>query len=174
MECATETMRLALRDLEPELRGDQRPEFWQGLWALYVQSQLDWRISKAEREGRYLQCGQDMRRLLEWLERHRTDLGELESVQLLRRVFGEQFEEVERELAAKAKRPSRAGPVSGFILLILLRSGFRRLRRDFLRPFSSQSNCEIYARSSFRSENLRGQSRHILDRLPANISRNGG
>jgi transposase len=108
MECATETMRLALRDLEPELRGDQRPEFWQGLWVLYVQSQLDWRISKAEREGRYLQCGQDMRRLLDWLERHRTDLGELESVQLLRRVFGEQFEEVERELTAKAKRPSRA------------------------------------------------------------------
>jgi transposase len=108
LECATETMRLALRDLESELRGDPRPEFWQGLWALYVQSQLDWRMSKAEREGRYLQCGQDMRRLLEWLERHRLDFSELESVRLLRRVFGEQFEEVEQELAAKAKRPARA------------------------------------------------------------------
>ena len=102
LECATETMRLALRDLESELRGDPRPEFWQGLWALYVQSQLDWRMSKAEREGRYLQCGQDMRRLLEWLERHRLDFSELESVRLLRRVFGEQFEEVEQELAANS------------------------------------------------------------------------
>lgn len=88
LECATETMRLALRDLESELRGDPRPEFWQGLWALYVQSQLDWRMSKAEREGRYLQCGQDMRRLLEWLERHRLDFSELESVRLLRRSLG--------------------------------------------------------------------------------------
>ena len=49
LECATETMRLALRDLEPELWGDKQPEFWQGLWALYVQSQLDWRMSKADR-----------------------------------------------------------------------------------------------------------------------------
>ena len=87
LECATETMRLALRDLESELRGEPRPEFWQGLWALYVQSQLDWRMSKAEREGRYLQCGQDMRRLLEWLERHRLDFSELESVRLLRLGF---------------------------------------------------------------------------------------
>ena len=48
---------ISLADLESELRGDPRPEFWQGLGALYVQSQLDWRMSKAEREGRYLQRG---------------------------------------------------------------------------------------------------------------------
>ena len=42
--------------------------------------------------------------------------------------------------------------------MILLCSGFRRFRLDFLRPFSSHSNCEIYARSRFRSENLRVKS----------------
>ncbi len=57
--------------------------------------------------------------------------------------------------------------------MILLWSGFRRLRLDFLRPFSSQSNCEIYARSGFRSENLRGQSPDIPDRRSNNTSRIG-
>mgnify|MGYP001274293960 CR=1 FL=1 len=51
-------------------------------------------------------------------------------------------------------------------------SRVRLLRLDFLRPFSSQSNCEIYARSGFRSENLRGQSPHIPVRRSNNTSRN--
>ena len=36
---------------------------------LYVQSDLDWRLSKTERDSRYRQCGQDMRELLEWIDR---------------------------------------------------------------------------------------------------------
>jgi hypothetical protein len=58
----------------------------------------------------------------------------------------------------------RSALASGFILLILLWTRFRRLRLAFLRPFSGQSNCDIYARSGFRPENRPGQSRHIPDR----------
>ena len=63
LECAVETMRLALEELSGELIGGKRPEFWERLWALYVQSEVGWRLSKAERDSRYRQCGQDMKEL---------------------------------------------------------------------------------------------------------------
>lgn len=108
LECAVETMRLALEALEKEVRGAERAEFWGRLWALYVQSEVDWRLSKTERDSRYRQCGQDMRELLEWIDRNDPKLSELEGVKLLRRVFEEQFEVVEGKLQPTAKRPSRA------------------------------------------------------------------
>ena len=62
------------------------------LWALYVQSEVEWRLSKAERESRYRQCGHDMKDLLEWIDNNHSKLGERETVKLLRRVLAEQFE----------------------------------------------------------------------------------
>lgn len=103
LECAVETLRLALEELA-ESRVGQRPEFWERLWALYVQSEVDWRLSKAERDSRYRQCGQDIKELLEWIDTHGPTLGELESVKLLRRVFDEQFEVVEGKLEPRIKR----------------------------------------------------------------------
>jgi hypothetical protein len=47
------------------------------------------------------------------------------------------------------------------------------LRLDFLRPFLSQSECEIFVWSDLRSENRQGRSRRIPDRRSGNISRNG-
>ena len=108
LECAMETLRLALEDLEQEVGGSKRPEFWERLWVLYVQSQLDWRLGKTERDRRYRQCGQDMGELLKWMDTHQAKLGELEAVKLLRRVFEEQFEVVEGKLQPTLKRPSRA------------------------------------------------------------------
>lgn len=108
LECAVETMRLALEGLEEEVRSVERPAFWERLWALYVQSQVDWRLSKSERENRYRQCGQDMGELLNWIDTHQAKLGELEAVKLLRRVFDEQFEVVQGKLQPTLKRPSRA------------------------------------------------------------------
>jgi hypothetical protein len=108
LECAMETLRLALEDLEEEVGGKKRPEFWERLWILYVQSQLDWRLGKAERQSRYRQCGQDMRELLEWIDTNDPKLSEREAVKLLRRVSKEQFEVVEGELQPTLKRPSRA------------------------------------------------------------------
>lgn len=108
LECAVETVRLALEDLEQEVAGRKRPEFWGRLWALYVQSEVDWGLGKTERQSRYRQCGQDMREVLEWIDRNDPKLSEREAVKLLRRVFEEQFEVVEGEIQPRLKRPSRA------------------------------------------------------------------
>ena len=108
LECAMETLRLAVQDLEPEVLGSKRPEFWERLVGLYVQSQLDWRLGKAERQSRYRQCGQDMKALLEWIARDRPKLSERETVKLLRRVFGEQFEVIQGKLQPTRTRPPRS------------------------------------------------------------------
>jgi transposase len=108
LECAVETVRLALQDLEPEVRRGKRPEFWERLWALYVQSEVDWRLGKAERDRRYRQCGQDMRELFEWIDTNDSKLSEREAVKLLRRVFEEQFELIEGKLQPTLRRPARA------------------------------------------------------------------
>jgi transposase len=107
LECAVETMRLALEELG-EVVGGKRPEFWQRLWILYVQSEVGWRLSKAERDSRYRQCGQDITELLEWIDTKEAKLGDLESVKLLRRVFAEQFEVVEGRIQSRRTRPSQA------------------------------------------------------------------
>ncbi|MGH8684448.1 MAG: transposase, partial [Nitrosospira sp.] len=108
LECAVETVRLALEDLEGAMASSKRPEFWGRLWALYVQSEVAWRLGKSERERRYRQCGQDMREVLEWIGGKGPELSEREAVKLLRRVFAEQFEIVEGKLQPTLKRPSRA------------------------------------------------------------------
>lgn len=69
---------------------------------------MDWRLSRSERESRYRQCGQDMGELLQWVATKSPDLGELEAVKLLRRVFEEQFEVVEGALQPTRKRPARS------------------------------------------------------------------
>lgn len=108
LECAVESLRLALEALEQEVRSTERPQFWGRLWALYVQSEINWRLSKAERKSRYRQCGQDMQELIEWVDANHRELGELKAVKLLRRVFSEQFEVVEGKLQPTAKRPPRS------------------------------------------------------------------
>lgn len=107
LECAVETVRLALEELAGVVVG-KRPEFWERLWALYVQSEVGWRMSKAERDSRYRQCGQDIKELLEWIDKSNSNLNEIESVKLLRRVFAEQFEVVEGTLQSRRTRPSQA------------------------------------------------------------------
>jgi len=108
LECAMETVRLALEALEQEILAEKRPGFWEKLWVLYVQSKLDWRLSKADRQSRYRQCGRDMGEILDWVDANDGELGELEAVKLLRRVFSEQFEVVEGKLEPTAKRPPRS------------------------------------------------------------------
>jgi hypothetical protein len=56
--------------LEQAMGRGKRPEFWGRLWALYVQSEVDWRLGKAERDSRYRQLGQDMKELVEWIDRN--------------------------------------------------------------------------------------------------------
>jgi len=108
LECAVQTLRLALEALEEAVPVSLWPEFWGKLWALYVQSEVDWRLSKSERDSRYRQCGRDMEELLEWIEGKGAQFSELEAVKLLRRVFFEQFEVVQGKLQPTGKRPARS------------------------------------------------------------------
>ena len=108
LECAVETVRLGLEALAGEVSVGERPEFWDRFWALYVHSKLDWRLSKADRQSRYQQCGQDIRELLEWIDTKQAKLSELEAVKLLRRVFSEQFEVVEGKFQPTQRRPPRS------------------------------------------------------------------
>lgn len=108
LECALETLCLALEDVEGEVGEGMRPEFWGRLWLLYVQSKVDWRLGKSERESRYRQCGEDMRAVLEWIDRNRADLSEREAVKLLRRVFLEHFEVLEEKLQPRLKRSAHS------------------------------------------------------------------
>jgi len=104
LECAQTTVRLVLEALGSVVPIAERPEFWERLWACYVEGELDWRLSKAEGEERYRRCGQDVQELLRWLEGKGQELRELEEVKLLRRVFEEQFELVEGRLQPRVRR----------------------------------------------------------------------
>ena len=73
-----------------------------------MQSEVGWWLSKAERDERYRRCGQDMKELVEWIDKNDSKLGEIESIKLLRRVFEEQFEAVEGAVQSRRTRPSRA------------------------------------------------------------------
>ena len=52
MECALETLRLGLEDLACDAGTKKRPEFWSRLWEIYVESNLNWRLSKTEQASR--------------------------------------------------------------------------------------------------------------------------
>jgi transposase len=108
LECAVETLRLTLESLAKAVADSHKPQFWDRLWALYVQSQIDWRLSQADREDRYRRCGQDMAELLGWIETNGTGLGELSAVKLLQRVFQEQFEVVQGNVEPQKKRAASA------------------------------------------------------------------
>ncbi len=93
LDCVRESLRLGLEELETITETAQRPTFWVELWEGYVESQVDYR-STLETLGRKLgEAGQDAWRLLEWLcQPAQSELARGAQVQLLRRVFGEQFE----------------------------------------------------------------------------------
>lgn len=93
LDCVRETLRLALQELEGVTPTPERPVFWVGLWERYVESQVDYRAS-AETLGRKLgEAGTDAWQLLQWLgEAAQAPRAAGPQAQLLKRVFGEQFE----------------------------------------------------------------------------------
>lgn len=95
LDCVRESLRLALQELEGVVGPGARPGFWVGLWERYVESQADYRAS-AETLGRKLgEAGSDAWQLLEWVRGpERSAWGQGTQVQLLARVFGEQFDVV--------------------------------------------------------------------------------
>ena len=93
LDCVRESLRLALKELEEALPAEARPRFWVGLWERHVESQVDYRVS-AETLGRKLaEAGTDAWQLLEWLGQPAASRAASGSqVELLRRVFAEQFD----------------------------------------------------------------------------------
>jgi hypothetical protein len=89
---------------------EERPVFWVGLWERYVESQVDYRAS-AETLGRKLgEAGTDAWQLLAWLgEPVQSEKAAGPQAQLLKRVFGEQFEVLAGQPAPleKEKEPVR-------------------------------------------------------------------
>jgi len=116
LDCVRESLRLGLQELEALIGAAQRPVFWVELWERYVESQVDYRAT-AETLGRKLgEAGRDAWQLLEWLgQPAQSSLACGAQVQLLRRVFGEQFEVQPGQSAplAREKEPLGVAEDSG-------------------------------------------------------------
>lgn len=109
LDCVRESLRLALQELEQSLGQSTRPAFWAELWERYVESKLDYKAGSEALARKFQQAGQDAARLLDWgrgLAEGQAAQGE--QMQLLQRVFAEQFELVgpERVATARPERPS--------------------------------------------------------------------
>jgi hypothetical protein len=93
LDCVRESLRLALQELETVLKVEQRPFFWLDLWDRYVESQVDYRAGSEALARKLSQAGSDSWQLLKWLrEPAQKAVGGGVQVQLLARVFAEQFE----------------------------------------------------------------------------------
>jgi transposase len=94
LECVRESLRLALKELDGMLGESQRPEFWEVLWERYVENKLDYRTPEIELKDKMQQAGGDIQRLRRWLEDQEEKqevLKEAAQIQLLYRVFEEQY-----------------------------------------------------------------------------------
>jgi len=95
LDCVRESLRLALQELEQAVGAQGRPVFWIGLWERYVESQVDYRAGAETLSRKLVEAGTDAWQLLEWLRKTESaEWANGEKAQLLRRVFGEQYEVV--------------------------------------------------------------------------------
>ncbi len=93
LDCVRESLRLALQELEPAVKGEARPCFWVGLWERYVESQADYRAGTETLARKLVEAGTDAHQLLGWLQKQeQPQWVQGPQVQLLVRVLGEQFE----------------------------------------------------------------------------------
>ena len=91
LECVRETLALALEELQPRLKAEALPEFWDLVWERYVESKLDYKSSEEKLRAKQWQAGVDCLRLLQWLAPLPIELREGKAITLLRKVFSEQF-----------------------------------------------------------------------------------
>ena len=67
LDCARESLRLALEELAPELTPEERPKWWVRRWERYVESQTDYRASLETLARKMVEAGKDAQQLLAWL-----------------------------------------------------------------------------------------------------------
>ena len=95
LDCVRESLRLALQELAQPLKPEVRPEWWPRLWERYVDSQADYRAALETLARKMVEAGTDAQQLLDWLASPAAkEFAGGTQVQLLARVFGEQFEVV--------------------------------------------------------------------------------
>ena len=93
LDCVRESMRLALKEIGATLPAPEQPPWWPLLWDRYVDSQTDYRASLETLARKFVEAGQDAQQLLSWAAQEPgSQWAAGKRVQLLRRVFGEQFE----------------------------------------------------------------------------------
>jgi hypothetical protein len=106
LDCVRESLRLALKEISEKLSPTQQPQWWLILWERYVDTQTDYRASVETLARKLGEAGQDAQRLLGWLaSAPETKWGRGKQVQLLGRVFAEQFDVAAagQEVQPKAK-----------------------------------------------------------------------
>lgn len=97
LECIRETLRLALEALE-RIEALARPQVWSVWWERYVESKLDYQAGAAQLRAKMEQVGVDVRDLLRWVK-GQADAGAVqEALDLLGRVYEENFEETSGEV----------------------------------------------------------------------------
>ena len=93
LDCVRESLRMALKEIGQKLPPTEQPEWWSMLWDRYVDSQTDYRASVETLTRKLVEAGQDAQRLLSWVTQESgAKWAPGKQIQLLRRVFGEQFE----------------------------------------------------------------------------------
>jgi transposase len=105
--CVRETLRLALEELE---RHDSLPEFCCPFWKCYVESKLDPRISLEVVKAKTQEAGKDAQVLLAWSRQQGPAIDQRPQMQLLARVFAENFE-IDETGACSVTRAQPAGAV---------------------------------------------------------------
>ena len=93
LDCVRESLRLALKEIGEKLPPAEQPEWWAILWDRYVDSQTDYRASVETLARKLVEAGRDAQRLLNWVAQEPgSKWAQGKQVQLLGRVFAEQFE----------------------------------------------------------------------------------
>lgn len=107
LECVRETVRLALEVLA-EAPEQERPEAWAIWWERYVESSPDFRSDIETLKHKMMQAGEDTRTILAWIDTLPDAIRRMKSLVVLRRVYEENFVEVEGQLEKTPVQPSGA------------------------------------------------------------------
>lgn len=103
LECARETIRLVLEALEAR---EALPAEWTAQWERYVENKVDPRSTTETLKAKVREAGEDMHLILTWARQPGAPWEQTEEIQVLRRVFEENYELDENG----ARRQTRAQP----------------------------------------------------------------
>lgn len=110
LENVRETIRLALESIRKQSTFSESV-LWHQWWERYVENKPDFRVDKAELQKRFNQAGKDAAAILAWAKAPSQAYGKLKAVELLSRVFEENFEINQEDESCSPLRAQPAGAV---------------------------------------------------------------